>query len=80
MQLIFILIFGIVQRNARTISRPLGKLKEQALAISHGDYDVRINIPSGDEIGQLAETFNYMAATISEEMAGRKQAEDAQRH
>ena len=77
--IIFILIFVIVQRNARSISTPLVKLKEQVLAISNGDYDVRIDATSKDEIGQLAESFNYMAATISKEMAGRKQAEDAQR-
>ena len=76
---IFILIFGIVHRNARSISTPLEKLKEQALAISDGKYDVQIKVTSKDEIGQLAEAFNHMAATISKEMTGRKRAEDAQR-
>ena len=74
---IFILIFGIVHRNARSISAPLEKLKEQTLAISDGKYDVQIEVTSKDEIGQLAKAFNYMATTISEEMEGRKQAEYA---
>ena len=76
---IFILIFGIVYRNARSISAPLEKLKEQALAISDGKYETQIKVTSKDEIGQLAEAFNYMAATISKEMAGREKAEAAQR-
>ena len=76
---IFILIFGIVHRNARSISTPLEKLKQQALAISEGNYDVQIEVASKDEIGQLAEAFNYMATTISEEIEGRRLAEDAQR-
>ena len=76
---IFILIFSIVFRNSRSISRPLEKLKEQALAISNGNYDVQIKVKSKDEIGQLAEAFNHMTATISEEMKGRKRAEEAQR-
>ena len=76
---IFILIFSIVHRNARSISTPLEKLKQQALAISEGNYDVQIEVDSKDEIGQLAEAFNYMATTISEEIEGRRLAEDAQR-
>jgi len=76
---IFILIYGIVRRSSKSISTPLEKLEKQALAISEGNYDVRIEVTSKDEIGQLAEAFNYMAATISEEMMGRKQAEEAQR-
>jgi len=64
---------------ARSISLPLGKLKEQALDISDGKYESRIKITSKDEIGQLAEAFNYMSATIANEMAGREQAEKAQR-
>jgi len=77
--IIFILIFGLVYRNSRSISLPLDQLKEQALAISSGNYDVQIKVTSQDEIGQLAEAFNYMAATISREMMERKQAEDGQR-
>ena len=76
---IFMLIFGIVHRNAKSISTPLEKLKQQALAISEGNYDVQIEVASKDEIGQLAEAFNYMATTISEEIEGRIRAEDAQR-
>ena len=76
---IFILIYGIVRRSAKSISTPLAKLEEQAFAISKGNYDVQIEVTSKDEIGQLAKAFNYMATTISEEMEGRKQAEDAQR-
>jgi len=71
------IIIGIV--IARSISTPLGKLKEQALAISEGKYATRIKVKSKDEIGQLADAFNYMAATIAKEMAGREQAEKAQR-
>ncbi|MES0326551.1 MAG: ATP-binding protein [Gammaproteobacteria bacterium] len=77
--MILILIIVIVHRITRSISTPLEKLKEQTLAISDGNYDVQIKVTSEDEIGQLAEAFNYMAATISKEMAERKKAEDAQR-
>ncbi|MDH3355795.1 MAG: ATP-binding protein, partial [Chromatiales bacterium] len=77
--IILILIFTIVHRTAKFISTPLEKLKNQAISISKGNYDVKINATSKDEIGQLAEAFNLMSDTISKEMTGRKQAEDAQR-
>ncbi len=78
---IFTIALGIIigALIARSITSPLGKLKEQALAISDGRYEAKIKITSKDEIGQLAEAFNYMAVTIANEMAGREQAEKAQR-
>jgi len=78
---IFTIVLGIIFGAiiARSISSPLEKLKKQALAISDGEYEAHIEVSSKDEIGKLAEAFNFMASTISKEMAGRKQAEDAQR-
>lgn len=76
---IFIIIFAIVYRTAKFISAPLEKLKEQALALSKGNYETQIEITSKDEIGQLSEAFNHMAKTISKEMAEREFAEEAQR-
>ena len=78
---IFTITLGIIigAMIARSISLPLGKLKEQALAISDGKYESKIKVTSKDEIGQLAEAFNYMSSTIASEMAGREQAEKAQR-
>jgi signal transduction histidine kinase/ActR/RegA family two-component response regulator len=71
------IIFGAI--IARSISSPLEKLKKQALAISDGKYETQIKVSSNDEIGKLAEAFNFMASTIAKEMTGRKMAEDAQR-
>ena len=78
---VFTITLGIIigAMIARSISLPLGKLKEQALAISDGKYESKIKVTSKDEIGQLAEAFNYMSDTIANEMAGREQAEKAQR-
>jgi signal transduction histidine kinase/ActR/RegA family two-component response regulator len=78
---IFTITLGIIIGTmiARSISSPLEKLKAQALAISDGKYEARIEVTSKDEIGRLAEAFNYMSATIASEMAGREQAEKAQR-
>ena len=64
---------------ARSISSPLNKLKEHALAISNGNYESKIDISSKDEIGQLSEAFNHMSTTIAAEMLSREKAEEAQR-
>jgi len=47
------------------ITRPLKKLTAGALAMSQGMLDQTIDIESQDEVGQLAQSFNTMAAAIS---------------
>ncbi len=78
---VFTIIIGLIigAMIARSISSPLEKLKEQALAISEGEYESKIKLTSKDEIGQLADAFNYMSSKIASEMEGREKAENAQR-
>ena len=78
---IFTISLGIIIGAfiARSISSPLGKLKEHAFDISHGKYEAKIDISSKDEIGQLADAFNEMSSAIADEMARREKAEEAQR-
>jgi serine/threonine protein kinase/HAMP domain-containing protein len=46
---------------ARSIVRPVEKLKDAAEALKSGDYDnANIEVRSNDEVGQLARTFNVM--------------------
>lgn len=47
-----------------TISRPIQGLRNSAMLMANGALDTRIQITSQDEVGQLAETFNYMAGQI----------------
>ena len=49
-----------------SITRPLKRLTEGAMAISRGNLDQYIEIRSRDEIGQLAESFNEMASAVAE--------------
>lgn len=49
-----------------TITRPVRRLTEGALAMSRGDLDQHIPVSSNDEIGQLAGSFNRMAAAVRE--------------
>ncbi|MFD1066632.1 cell wall metabolism sensor histidine kinase WalK [Oceanobacillus locisalsi] len=65
-------ILGILV--ARTITKPIKEMREQALIMSNGDFTQKLDVYGRDEIGQLAETFNdlnsrlkHSYATIEEE-------------
>ncbi|MBI5181452.1 MAG: HAMP domain-containing protein, partial [Nitrospirae bacterium] len=48
------------------ISIPIQKLVASSLSIAKGNFKDRINITSKNEIGQLAQTFNYMTERLEE--------------
>ncbi len=49
---------------ANTISSPIRALERGALSMAKGLLDTRIESKSRDEVGQLAQSFNYMAEQI----------------
>jgi signal transduction histidine kinase len=51
---------------ANRITRPLRKLVEGTVRISKGDFSRAIDIPPGDEIGDLAGSFNEMSGRLLE--------------
>lgn len=59
------LIFGFVSTIGLT--RRLGYLSEASIAIAEGDLSQRVQDPSGDEIGQLAQRFNAMADQLEDD-------------
>ncbi|MBP1933506.1 ATP-binding protein [Ammoniphilus resinae] len=48
------------------ITNPLRQMTKAADSISRGNFDTIITIKSGDEIGELASTFNRMAKQLDE--------------
>ncbi len=50
----------------RKVLKPLSELSKIAYKVSKGDYSVRSNIKSNDEIGFLAKEFNEMLDTIED--------------
>ncbi len=59
---------------ANRISRPLESLVEGTIRVAHGDLRHRIDIPPGDEIGELAANFNRMTTEILDD---REKLEEA---
>ncbi|ETX00310.1 MAG: hypothetical protein ETSY1_11670 [Candidatus Entotheonella factor] len=61
---------------SRMVMRPLFKLKEAAIAIGGGQLDTCVQIQSRDEIGELANAFNDMAADLRSSRTALSQARD----
>lgn len=49
-----------------SIAKPLNILTNAARKLKSGDYDVHVRVPSRDEVGELASSFNAMATAIAE--------------
>jgi signal transduction histidine kinase len=67
----------------RRMLRPVGELAAAARGIATGEYDRRVPVRDGDEIAELANAFNAMAAqvelAVSEAQHNQLQADEASR-
>lgn len=59
---------------SRQISRPIQKLSQVAKAIGEGDFSRQAEAGSRDELGELATSFNRMAASLSRLLEQERQA------
>lgn len=59
-------IFGFIM--ARSLSRPIKRITSAASALRGGDLTARSGVRGEDEVGQLGETFDDMAATLERDM------------
>ncbi|KRV48673.1 ATPase [Wenjunlia vitaminophila] len=70
-QVRLITIFSIIasllltQLIAHSLTSPLREMTAAARAMAHGDYSRRVGTGRRDELGELAVTFNRMAADLS---------------
>jgi signal transduction histidine kinase len=58
---------------ARRLVRPIESMQTAAAKIGSGSLNQRIEVPSNDELGALAEEFNRMAARLQESYSGLEQ-------
>ncbi|WP_316506816.1 HAMP domain-containing protein [Nitrosopumilus sp.] len=61
---------------SKSLSRPLIKLKSAANKITDGNFEVRTNIKTRDEIGELSHAFDSMAQKLQESLIEIKEQED----
>jgi class 3 adenylate cyclase len=61
---------------SKRLSGPITQLSAATRRISQGDFSVRTNIKSRDEIGSLSESFDYMVTKLQEAEITIKQKEE----
>lgn len=64
------LVVGVV--IARQVMQPVQDLTRAAERIASGDMDQRVPVRSQDELGQMSQTFNYMANEIATQQMLRR--------
>lgn len=60
---------------SRMIAQPITLLKEKALEIGKGNFEVNVEYNSSDEIGELSQAFNDMAVSLDKNITERKKLE-----
>ncbi len=61
-----VVALAVAMLAARSLSRPLGNLHRGAIQVARGNLELQLPVLSSDEIGALAEAFNYMTASLRE--------------
>ncbi len=59
---ISVLAIGLFSYN---LTKPLKQMAKATRQFGKGDFSVRVNVSSEDEIGELAKSFNHMAESLS---------------
>ncbi len=62
--LLFFFLLVILYASTVRIIKPLDRMVAATREISRGDLSHKVDIPSGDEIGRLAESFNLMTENL----------------
>ncbi|UVI28883.1 sensor histidine kinase [Paenibacillus spongiae] len=57
----------------RRLSRPLKEMTHRALMYAKGDFSRKVEVRTKDEIGQLGESLNYMAAELASLESARRE-------
>ncbi len=60
-----LLNFAILWIFSRNITKPLKKLVVATRRIAYGDFSVKVSLNNRDEIGELANSFNFMIGEIN---------------
>ena len=71
---------GIALLAARSVLRPVRELNFAARRLADGEFDTRLRVRGGDELAELAHTFNSSAATLRHNVGElRRMESDARR-
>ena len=71
--LLLVISFCLAWALSYIISKPIYRLRQGAQRLGKGELGYRLNITTGDEIGQLAEEFNKMSVELEKNYASLEQ-------
>lgn len=63
---LLIIVIILAVNLSKAITRPVDTLKRAAIALGHGDLDHRVDLQTGDEFEDLANSFNNMASDLKQ--------------
>ena len=66
---VLVITIALVLLTSRRILKPVNALVSAERRLAAGDFSARVPVTSKDELGQLSETFNGMAASIQQQTA-----------
>ena len=69
----FFISVGVSFFTSKRIVEPIVAMTQASQRIAAGDYEERVQVSSQDELGELAQSFNQMAHTLSQTEARRQQ-------
>lgn len=62
----FLVIIVVMRMVAARIVKPLGELNEAAMKLAEGDLDVKLNVTSDDEVGELGRSIDKTVNRLKE--------------
>jgi len=65
------LVLGMIL--SRTLTKPIRELTAATQAMSGGNFGMQVSVPSQDELGELAHSFNKMSADLAQSINARRQ-------
>lgn len=74
---ILLIVYVLARVSSKAFINPIKTLLDGAMEISHGNYDIRIDINTKNEFLELANGFNMMAETIKNERKEKEKLEKA---
>ncbi|TVY10725.1 cell wall metabolism sensor histidine kinase WalK [Paenibacillus cremeus] len=72
--LVMTALLGVIL--SATITKPIKAITKQATAVAEGRFDEQVRVLGNDEIGQLANTFNFMMERLREALSLNEEEKD----
>lgn len=63
--LVMLISIMIIYFSTRVMAKPMRQMSEVSKRFAKGDFDARVEVEAGGEIGELAESFNNMASSLA---------------